>query len=162
MPVHRTTKVGAPSPQVLVARLHRQPRQETAGDKGHGNFQFMFTLETRREPPDIRAMTEAQEKKLAQRIAEYAGYMDLTPGMESMIWTLACVEVEEHQLQEYVDIHGTCYQVVGKSGDTYSRARPEWQQLKEARMRKQALIARIENKMQGVAEEPTDVETYFG
>jgi hypothetical protein len=76
-------------------------------------------------------MTEAQEKKLAQRIAEYAGYMDLTPGMESMIWTLACVEVEEQQLQEYVDIHGTCYQVVGKSGDTYSRARPEWQQLKE-------------------------------
>jgi hypothetical protein len=122
----------------------------------------LFTLETRREPPDIRRMTEAQEKKLAQRIAEYAGYMDLTPGMESMIWTLACVEVEEHQLQEYVDIHGTCYQVVGKSGDTYSRARPEWQQLKEARMRKQALIARIENKMQGVAEEPTDVETYFG
>ena len=122
----------------------------------------LFTLETRREPPDIRAMTEAQEKKLAQRIAEYAGYMDLTPGMESMIWTLACVEVEEHQLQEFVDIHGTCYQVVGKSGDTYSRARPEWQQLKEARMRKQALIARIENKMQGVAEEPTDVETYFG
>jgi hypothetical protein len=107
-------------------------------------------------------MTQAQEQKYAQRLAEYASFMDLTPGMQSMIWTLSCVEVEEQQLQEFVDIHGTCYQVVGKSGDTYSRARPEWQQLKEARMRKQALIARIENKMQGVAEEPTDVETYFG
>jgi hypothetical protein len=107
-------------------------------------------------------MTQAQEQKYAQRLAEYASFMDLTPGMQSMIWTLACVEVEEQQLQEFVDLQGTTYQVVGKSGDIYSRARPEWQQLKEARMRKQGLIARIEYKMKGVADEPTEVETYFG
>jgi hypothetical protein len=35
--------------------------------------------------------------------------------------------------------------VVGKSGDTYSRMRPEWQQLKEARHRKQIIITRLEN-----------------
>jgi hypothetical protein len=53
--------------------------------------------------------------------------------------------------------------VVGKSGDIYSRARPEWQQLKEARMRKQALVARIENQMKGYDQkESEDVETYFG
>ena len=33
----------------------------------------------------------------------------------------------------------------GKSGDTYSRMRPEWQQLKEARHRKQIIITRLEN-----------------
>ena len=92
----------------------------------------------------------------------YGRVIDLTPGMQSLIRTLACVEVEEETLQAFCNEHGTCYQVTGKSGDVYSRARPEWQQLKEARMRKQALVARLEMKLGSANESEEDVESYFG
>ena len=92
----------------------------------------------------------------------YGKVIDLTPGMVSLIRTLACVEVEEEMLQDYCNSNGTCYEVIGKSGDTYSRARPEWQQLKEARMRKQALVARLEMKLGSASETEEDVEAYFG
>lgn len=90
-------------------------------------------------------MTELQQTIHDQRVMQYGAHRDLTPGVQSLIYTLACVEAEEQQLQEFCDANGTCYQVTGKSGDVYSRMRPEWQQLKEARMRKQAIIARLEN-----------------
>jgi hypothetical protein len=70
--------------------------------------------------------------------------------------------VEEETLQNFCNENGTCYQVIGKSGDTYSRARPEWQQLKEARMRKQALVARLEMKLSSANEAEEDVEQFFG
>jgi hypothetical protein len=78
------------------------------------------------------------------KILQYGKGKTLTPGVQSLLYTLSCVEAEEFQLQNYCDIEGTCYVVTGKSGDLYSRMRPEWQQLKEARMRKQAIIARLE------------------
>jgi len=107
-------------------------------------------------------MNGPQEARYARRLAEYATSTDLTPGIQSLIWTLACVEIEEETLQDFCNENGTCYQVVGKSGDVYSRARPEWQQLKEARLRKQALIARIEHKLRGVEETEDTTEQYFG
>jgi hypothetical protein len=108
-------------------------------------------------------MNSKQKERYDLRLAQYQAIQDVTPGMAAIIWTLACVEMEEEMLQEFVNEQGTVYQVVGKSGDIYSRARPEWQQLKEARMRKQALVARIENQMKGYDQkESEDVETYFG
>lgn len=90
-------------------------------------------------------MTDEQQEVLAYLLARYQEQTDLTPGQGELIRTLACVMVEEKQLQAYCNENGTCYQVVGKSGDTYSRMRPEWQQLKEARHRKQIIITRLEN-----------------
>ena len=107
-------------------------------------------------------MNDAQFQRFTERVAEYSTRGDLTSGVKSLIQTLACVEVEEEFLQEYCNNEGTCYQVMGKSGDTYSRARPEWQQLKEARMRKQAMIATLERLAGTSAETKEDVEEYFG
>ena len=89
-------------------------------------------------------MTDLQQAICDLKLLQYGATKTLTPGVQSMIYTLSCVEAEESILQLYCDVHGTCYQVTGKSGDVYSRARPEWQQLKEARMRKQAIIAHLE------------------
>ena len=89
-------------------------------------------------------MTDLQQAIYDLKILQYGSTKTLTPGVQAMIFTLSCVESEEQILQIYCDVHGTCYQVTGKSGDVYSRARPEWQQLKEARMRKQAIIAHLE------------------
>ena len=52
--------------------------------------------------------------------------------------------------------------VTGKSGDVYSRARPEWQQLKEARMRKQAMIATLERLVGTTTETTESVDEFFG
>ena len=90
-------------------------------------------------------MTDLQQAKHDLLILQYGAHRDLTPGVQALIFTLACVEVEEFTLQNYCDLKGTCYNVKGNSGDTYSRMRPEWQQLKEARMRKMAIIAKLEN-----------------
>jgi hypothetical protein len=93
---------------------------------------------------------EIQDLKLLQ----YGATKTLTPGVQSLIYTLSCVEAEEFQLQTFCELRGTCYTVRGKSGDDYNRMRPEWQQLKEARMRKQAIIARLEKWAgEGVDEE---------
>ncbi len=89
-------------------------------------------------------MTDLQQSIYDLKLLQYGAMKTLTPGVQAMIYTLSCVESEEHILQGYCDRNGTCYQVTGKSGDVYSRARPEWQQLKEARMRKQAIIAHLE------------------
>jgi hypothetical protein len=51
---------------------------------------------------------------------------------------------------------------VGTAGDLLSKMRPEWNQLKEARLRKQALIARIEHKVKSAEETAESTEQYFG
>ena len=99
-------------------------------------------------------MTDKQQQIYDLKLLQYGTNKTLTPGVQSLIYTLSCVEAEEFQLQDICDTQGTCYQVTGKSGDVYSRMRPEWQQLKEARMRKQAIIARLEKWAgEGVEEE---------
>ena len=97
---------------------------------------------------------EMQHAIEAVRLEQYGASKSLTPGAKSLIYTLACVEWEEMHLQNFCNLEGTCYTVTGKSGDSYNRMRPEWQQLKEARMRKQAIIARLEKWAgEGVDEE---------
>ena len=66
------------------------------------------------------------------------------------------MEVEEETLQEFINRKGTTYVVMGVAGDPLSKIRPEWNQLKEARMRKQALIARIELKGKSVSSDELD------
>jgi len=56
---------------------------------------------------------------------------------------LACVVCEVRALQAYVNAHGTTYEVLGKSGDLYSRARPEHQQLNEARTKAAQLTRQL-------------------
>jgi Ser/Thr protein kinase RdoA (MazF antagonist) len=90
-------------------------------------------------------MTVEQTKKYNELLNKYEQRSDLTPGQLELLFTLACVILEEQTLQRHCDQHGTCYQVIGRSGDTYSKQRPEWQQLKEARHRKQIIITRLEN-----------------
>jgi len=90
-------------------------------------------------------MTIEQTKKYNELLNKYEQRSDLTPGQLELLFTLACVILEEQTLQSHCDNHGTCYQVIGRSGDTYSKQRPEWQQLKEARHRKQIIITRLEN-----------------
>ena len=107
-------------------------------------------------------MNDAQFQRFTERVAEYSTRSDLTSGVKSLIQTLACVEIEEETLQAYCNENGTCYMVTGKSGDVYSRARPEWQQLKEARMRKQAMIATLERLVGTTTETEENVDDYFG
>tara|TARA_R100001443_G_scaffold25927_1_gene38990 strand:+ start:897 stop:1220 length:324 start_codon:yes stop_codon:yes gene_type:complete len=106
-------------------------------------------------------MTNEQQQIFDLKILQYGASKTLTPGVQSLIYTLSCVEAEEKQLQDYNDKHGTCYQVTGKSGDIYSRMRPEWQQLKEARMRKQAIIARLEKWVGEGAEEEDELKEFL-
>jgi hypothetical protein len=106
-------------------------------------------------------MTTKQQEIYDQRLMQYGAHKTLTPGVQSLLYTLACVEAEEQTLQEYCDNNGTCYQVIGRSGDTYSKQRPEWQQLKEARMRKQAIIAKLESWAGDAQPEDDDVSDYF-
>tara|TARA_B110000211_G_C13825756_1_gene441280 strand:+ start:152 stop:475 length:324 start_codon:yes stop_codon:yes gene_type:complete len=106
-------------------------------------------------------MTNLQQSIYDLKILQYGSTKTLSPGVQSLIYTLACVEAEEHQLQNYVDIEGTCYVVITKSGDSMSRMRPEWQQLKEARMRKQAIIARLEIWIGEGVEENDDLKEFL-
>lgn len=94
-------------------------------------------------------MNARQKRKFAELAAKYEEMTEITPGVRELIGTLACVILEELDLQRFVNKNGTTYQVRGKSGDTYSRAWPEWQQLKETRLRKQALVTYIERKIAG-------------
>ena len=119
-------------------------------------------LQTKRGGPYIGGMNDPQFQRFTERVAEYSTRGDLTSGVKSLIQTLSCVEIEEEMLQEFCNNEGTCYQVIGKSGDTYSRARPEWQQLKEARMRKQAMIATLERLVGTTAQTEESVDEYFG
>ena len=84
-----------------------------------------------------RDMTANQTKKYNELLNQYEQRTDLTPGQCQLLYTLACVICEDCNSNEL--------QVTGKSGDVYSRMRPEWQQLKEARHRKQIIITRLEN-----------------
>ena len=104
---------------------------------------------------------ELQKQIEDLRLLQYGTHKTLTAGVQSLIYTLSCVEAEEKQLQIFCNLNGTCYQVIGKSGDTYSRMRPEWQQLKEARMRKQAIIARLEKWVGEDVEEEDELSGFL-
>jgi len=107
-------------------------------------------------------MTLEQTKKYNKLLNDYEKHGELTPWQCQLIFTLACVILEEEELQRYCDENGTCYQVTGKSGDVYSRMRPEWQQLKEARHRKQIIITRLQNWIEIGKPAEDENADYFG
>ena len=105
-------------------------------------------------PPAPPYMTAAQAARYSQLIEEWGEHKDLTPGDRQLIGMTACVEVELGKLQQFVNEHGPTYVVRGKSGDTYTRARPEYQQLQEARQRLSVLVDKLTNR--GPSERPAD------
>jgi len=92
---------------------------------------------------DMEYMNDAQRAQLAELVAKWSAYKTLKVDDYVRLELLACVLVEVSQLQAYVNTNGTTYQVVGKSGDTYSRARPEYQQLQELRQRASVIIDKL-------------------
>ena len=90
-------------------------------------------------------MTPEQAKVNEELLEQYSRERDLTASDRSRIRILACVLVEMDKLQTFINEHAPTYQVRGKSGDTYSRARPEYQQLQEARNRVGVLLDRLDS-----------------
>ena len=88
-------------------------------------------------------MNETQRAQYAELVAKWGAYKTLKVDDYVRIELLACVMVEVSELQNYVNTNGTTYQVIGKSGDTYSRARPEYQQLQELRQRASVILDKL-------------------
>lgn len=74
----------------------------------------------------------AAERALSREL-ERAGHLRQIDTM--LVRMTANVWVEMEYLQLYCNKHGTTYEVVGRSGDVYTKHRPEHQQLVEARGR---------------------------
>jgi len=81
---------------------------------------------------------------------------EMTPGVKSLIYTLACVEIEEEELQEFIDQNGTCYSA--PSG--FDKQRPQWQQLRDNRQRKTAIVKTLESRLNQATEED-DLEKFM-
>lgn len=88
-------------------------------------------------------MTKEQKQRYEAHMADYGARIDITPGVRSLIFSLACIELEEEQLQKEVDKHGTVYET--SSG--IIKQRPEWQQLRDDRQRKTAIVGKLEGRM---------------
>ena len=88
-------------------------------------------------------MDREQAKRASELMDEYG--LDSTSPYElrARVRLLACLEIEMGKFQRFVNQHGPTYVVRGKSGDTYSRARPEYQQLQEARHKYAVLLDRL-------------------
>ena len=83
-----------------------------------------------------------EELKNAYQVDE-----NFDPGARITIELLACALEEARDLQAYVNKHGTTYEVIGKSGDIYTKHRPEHQQLTEARQRVAQLARSLSSKV---------------
>lgn len=95
-------------------------------------------------------MDKAQMKIYRGLVKDFEGIRELSAVDKQRLEVLACVLDEMRKLQTFINAHGPTYQVIGKSGDTYSRARPEYQQLQELRQRHGVLC----DKLQG--DKPSD------
>jgi hypothetical protein len=103
-------------------------------------------------------MNEKQQQRFDQLLEEYQKQKQITPGVRGLIRTLACVEIEEEEMQEYVNEHGSTY--VSFSG--LHKTRPEWSQLREARMRKHTLVTVIDRRAGNEPEEEmTELEKLY-
>lgn len=101
----------------------------------------------------------SQQIAVLQELSEQLSAGRVLSHLETlMLPDMACMIDEMRTLQKFINVHGTTYQVIGKSGDTYSRQRPEYQQLcdlrKELRqMRKSLTLDAIEM--------PSDADAFF-
>jgi hypothetical protein len=102
------------------------------------------------------------EQKHAELIGTY-GASSATPDLVAILWTLAALELEEERLQAFVDEHGTTYAVMGDRGQSYTKPRPEWQQLDRTRGRKLAALTKVRHAIRGGVEElDPELEALFG
>lgn len=91
-------------------------------------------------------MDKAQMKIYRGLKKDFEGNGELTAVDKQRLEVLACVLDEMRKLQNFINEHGPTYQNVGKSGDTYSRARPEYQQLQELRQRHSVLCDKLQGE----------------
>ena len=96
-------------------------------------------------------MTPSERKRFNSHLAAYTQRIEITPGVRSLIYSLACIEIEEEILQKFVSKEGTTYTT--PSGIV--KQRPEWQQLRDDRQRKTAIVGRLENL---VSHEPVEAD----
>ncbi len=80
-------------------------------------------------------------KKQKDRFEAYVNNFSVRGNLlaESIIKTLACLEVEEEELQASINRVGLTYET--PSGQR--KQNPEWQQLKEDRARKSVLVGKL-------------------
>lgn len=97
-------------------------------------------------------MTQLQQQKLTELRSRWSQFKTLNVADELRLEVMACVMTEMERLQRFVNQHGPTYQVVGKSGDTYSRSRPEYQQLQECRQRLGTLVDKMTANTSGAYE----------
>ena len=102
-------------------------------------------------------MTKKQQQRYDEMMMDYNLRGTLTPGIKSLIYTLACVEIEEEELQEFIDEHGTCYSA--PSG--FDKQRPQWQQLRDNRQRKTTIVKALESQRNQATEED-ELEQFIG
>jgi len=93
-------------------------------------------------------MDPEQFERFQGLMQEWSEVRELDAGDKTLLRMMACVEVELGKLQRFINQHGPTYLVRGKS-DTYSRARPEYQQLQEARQRLCVLVDKMTQRGQG-------------
>jgi P27 family predicted phage terminase small subunit len=109
-------------------------------------------------------MTERQQaaERVIRHELQKAGHLREIDTMVVRITAMVWVEMET--LQQYIDRNGTTYEVVGRSGDVYTKHRPEHQQLVEARGRLLTLIRELgmspisRNRVQAEIEELDEIE----
>lgn len=99
-------------------------------------------------------MTKKQQERFDSYLAKYGKLRSITPGLRSLIYSLVCIEVEEEILQDFIDKNGTCY--MAPSG--FDKQRPQWQQLRDNRQRKTAIVAKLETYLSADDEEVDELE----
>lgn len=95
-------------------------------------------------------LNAAQRRILTDLLDQYSQDRLLDPGDRLRLEMMAAVIYEIRHLQKFINKHGTTYQVVGRSGDIYSKHRPEHQQLVEARHRLHIMAGAIAKDAQPI------------
>ena len=100
-----------------------------------------------------KTQANEQQKRLSRYVDSYNERLDVTPAIKSLLFSLVCCEIEEEQLQQFVDDNGTTYTT--KHG--IHKQRPEWQQLRDNRQRKTAIVSKLEGLVTNDPLPETDV-----
>lgn len=89
-------------------------------------------------------MSEEQRDKFSALVEQWSKYKTLEQTDFARLELLACCLTELEKLQRFVNKSSPTYKVRGKSGDVYSKTRPEYQQLQDLRQRVGVLIDRLQ------------------
>lgn len=98
--------------------------------------------------------SDPQKKRYVELCEEWEQTRELKAGDHQLLGMMACVDTDLAKLQRFINQHGPTYQVRTKSGDSMSRARPEYQQLQEARQRLGTLIDKMSTRGENTEADP--------